>query len=249
MALLFDASSEDVDHGAGPQIDGNSPFTVGIWLNPSTVSASNRQVGGNTCSLSTNARLMTSASSGTGVMRILVPVAGGSTLREATSVTSTISASAWQFVVFKHDSGDTPMCRMYHGDLTTVVTEVSYSSNDNNSGTPRAADGNLIIGADPGNGIPFEGDIACVMVWPTTALTLAQIRQIQFLFYPQFSGCELFSHYGWNGTSGCVDWSGNGNNGTITGATVSDHVPILPAFYGGRSGLHEFRTLRRVMTT
>jgi len=61
------------------------------------------------------------------------------------------------------------------------------------------------------------------------ALSLGEIRSLQF--HPRvLSGCVLYSHYGFNGTGTQPDWSGKGNSGTVTGATVSNHVPLGSPF-------------------
>jgi hypothetical protein len=44
------------------------------------------------------------------------------------------------------------------------------------------------------------------------------------------AGCVGFWHLGANGVGTQPDWSGNANAGTVTGATVSDHVPLGPWF-------------------
>jgi hypothetical protein len=41
------------------------------------------------------------------------------------------------------------------------------------------------------------------------------------------STCKLWIECGYYGTGIHADWSGNGNNGTVTSATVADH-PALP---------------------
>ena len=63
-------------------------------------------------------------------------------------------------------------------------------------------------------------------------MPLAQMQALQFNLHPT-TNTLLLSHYGYNGTGTQPDWSGNGHNGTVTGATVADHVPMPPAFpYG-----------------
>ena len=64
-----------------------------------------------------------------------------------------------------------------------------------------------------------------VSAWPGVALTLAQIVAHQWSTVPKVAGNEVFSHFrageaaNWSGAAAAV-------NGTITGATGSDHVPL-----------------------
>ena len=61
--------------------------------------------------------------------------------------------------------------------------------------------------------------------WWNRILTAGEIHAQQF--HPhRTSGCLCIWLPGYNGTTNVPDWSGNANTGTITGATVSDQVPI-----------------------
>ena len=58
-----------------------------------------------------------------------------------------------------------------------------------------------------------------------TDLALAEIQRQQFRPHP-LASTLVFCMLGYAGTGTQPDWSGNGNNGTVTGATVADHVPL-----------------------
>ena len=223
MSLLFDNSAEQVAHSA-PQL--TDPFTVVSWVRPTNVDANLRHLGGQEQS-SGRIRFLTSDSSGAGRLRLTVNNSG--LLLDYVSVDSVLSVNAWQFIGYVCDIASAQDGKIYHGDLSTLVTEVSYAVETDAGGTFNATSGDMIFGRDSNASLPFLGDIAIVMVWPGTALTLGQIQAQQFR--PHITpGCEIFSHYGYNGVGAQPDWSGNGNSGTVTGATVSDHVPLGPPF-------------------
>lgn len=132
--------------------------------------------------------------------------------------------NAWKFIGAAYGAGGAGP-RIYHGNLTTVAVEASYSAQTDGSGAVSNGSGLAFIG---GNNNPFTaafiGRIGLVMVWDR-ALTLGEIKAQQFNPH-KTSGCILFTQYGFNGTSTQADWSGGANNGTVTGATQSSHVPL-----------------------
>lgn len=168
-------------------------------------------------------RLMGTHSSGSGVLQFGVPITPSGTAN-AVSNTGLVTANEWNFAAVKYDSSDSQDVRLYHGDLSTLVTEVTYASNVD--GTIQSDNASaFIIGRDVAGSLPFTGDIASILVFPNTALTLGQIRTLQYRPH-SIAGIELFVHYGFNGSGSQIDRSGQGNNGTVTGATVAPHVPI-----------------------
>jgi len=61
-------------------------------------------------------------------------------------------------------------------------------------------------------------------------LTLGELQQLQFapLGACNVTNTELLFEY--HGTGTQADYSGNGSNGTVTSATVADHVGLGPSF-------------------
>ena len=60
-------------------------------------------------------------------------------------------------------------------------------------------------------------------------LSLAEITQ-HWMRSQNHANSKVLMHVGYNGTGTQADWSGHGNSGTVTGATVSAHVPLGPQF-------------------
>jgi hypothetical protein len=75
---------------------------------------------------------------------------------------------------------------------------------------------------------PFLGKIAHVSRF-NRYLSVAEIHTMQFHRKPM-EGCVLFNEYGFNGTGAQVCFAGSALSGTVSGATLSDHVPIRPVF-------------------
>ena len=63
----------------------------------------------------------------------------------------------------------------------------------------------------------------------SSELTLNQIIAQQYRPHVR-SDSQVFMHLGFNGTGTQPDLTGKGNNGTVTGAVVADHVPLGPPF-------------------
>ena len=140
-------------------------------------------------------------------------------------------AAKWLFLAFAFDrTGADGDQKLLMGDLTTAATEPStYSTQTVGSGNFVAdASNSLIVGNQAAGNRGVEDSIASLHLC-NVLLTNAQIRAQQFRFRKLLSSVIL-CEYGWNGTNLQPDWSGNGNNGTVTGATVSDHVPLGPLF-------------------
>ena len=152
----------------------------------------------------------------------------------AAAASGTLTLNAWNYVAISYDESAGPL--LYFGNLTTIVAQPSYSAGPvvGSGATSSDAIGNLLIGArsfSQAAGSGFQGRIAFGGVW-NRVLSLGEIKEQQF--HPHVtSGCVLFSHLGYAGAvSTQPDWSGNGNAGTITGATQAAHVPLgLPFEY------------------
>jgi hypothetical protein len=139
----------------------------------------------------------------------------------------------WYFVALMVDTAlaANQQCNLYVGDLTTLATEVTYTKTGDGSGAfgdNSAVAETLANRLSPSSNRAFPGDIA-VAAHVNDALSLSQIQSLQF--NPRVvPNTDYFFHFGFNGTGTQADWSGNGNSGTVTGATVADHVPLPPPF-------------------
>lgn len=222
MALLFDAATERVDH---PTILLSSVCSVGGWIKPNNIDANFRHLAGQAAASASMYRFMSSNSGGAaGEARVTIPYS--TTLLDYFTDDSPIVVDAWNFLFFTVDASlsDGNRANIYVGSLTAAATEASLAAGITEpAGTIRAPTGDLRFGLDTNGSFAFEGDIAVVWAWPNTMLTLKQVVMHQWNTVPKIAGCEVFSHYqGGQAT----DWSGNGYNGVITGATQASHVPL-----------------------
>jgi hypothetical protein len=146
------------------------------------------------------------------------------------------SLNAWTFCAARYDTaasnGDQ---ELYVGNLTTPLAEPSaYAVQQVGSGTVTAdAGSDPRVGNNAADTGALQGDMAFFGLW-NRYLTYGEMLAQQWHPHPT-EGCVVFLMLGWNGTSTQPDWSGNLNNGTVTGATVAAHVP-LRALYGGFAG-------------
>lgn len=143
--------------------------------------------------------------------------------------TGTITVDTWQFIAFIDGDGTQP--RAWRGTLSALATETGYNGRVTGDGLPTDDSGNdLNIGSRVAGGAAANNCdwiIACAWVYDTI-LTEARIIAQQFMPYASVdpASCVLFENYGWNGVGTQPDWSGKGNNGVVTGATVASHVPL-----------------------
>lgn len=225
MALTFGALISDrVDHASDASLDDVDPFTCLMWIKPNTLSQDGR-------------RLFAKANGDDPSMAFLGN-SGNLILRWGRATTgldyrtndTPLSANVWQFLAFKIDTGaGGNQAGIWVGTLSALASESTYGTSTDGSGALDSnAANSFIVGNRPAANLAFEGDAAFVSFW-NVALSETQIHAQQFRPHVK-TGCVLFSHYGFNGTGTQPDWSGNGNSGAVTGATVADHVPLGPAF-------------------
>lgn len=138
--------------------------------------------------------------------------------------------SKWLFLVFCWDTaGASAAQRLLIGDVTTQPAEPSaYSSQAEGSGTTDNSVGHCEMGntATATWVREFHGRIQTAAIWNrilSSAEILSQWRQMKPL-----SGCLGFWVLGRNGVNSQFDYSGNGNAGTVTSATVGDDPSRLP---------------------
>ncbi len=227
MALLFDAVTEQV---AVPTLRMGDVNTIGALVYPTDETDANHHfafqksdVGGRRWMLGSDA-----GNGGGNAMRCRFNYDGDDLNYFTTD--DPLIIDQWQFVFFVSDAalGATDRAKFYWGDLDTAVTRDTNVTDSEPTGSPESTSEDLLFClTDFGPADPFIGRVACVWAWPGVALTLGQLQAIQHKTVPTVAGCEYFSH--WHAGQ-AADWSGQGNNGTITGATQVDHVPLGPQF-------------------
>lgn len=224
MALTFGgAISDRVDHGSAASLDDLDPYTYLLWVYPTTLTNNRGFVGkGNTTK---NFKL-----NGTGGNLQIVVARATTSTSYITNDTPLSTLNKWYCIATSFESAAAAgeVVNIYSGDLSTTVAERTYGTSTDGSGAVTTdASASLIVGNNA-SGTAFQGRIAVCLIW-NRKLTLGEIKDQQF--HPhKTSGCVLYSICGYNGTGTQADLSGSGNNGTVTGATQSDHVPLGPLF-------------------
>lgn len=137
----------------------------------------------------------------------------------------------WMFVAGSLDGGGTTFNQhLYVGDEITPLREpraymdrtVGDGTYTSNSGEPLIA-GNLALFSQT-----LDGYLAWAAMWDRP-LSYSELLAQQY--NPHLSpGCKLFCYYGEHGEGVQRDLSGNGNDGTVTGATK---IGARPAFLNG----------------
>jgi Concanavalin A-like lectin/glucanases superfamily len=133
-----------------------------------------------------------------------------------------LTANKWWYIAITYDESGAAgeVFNIYVGDLTTLATEATYSTVTNGSGaTTSDALGDLRIGNASSQVQAWPGPIG-PCAHSNRVESLAEIQAHQFEFRPS-AGCVGLWNLGDNGTGTQPDFSGNGNSGTVTGATLS----------------------------
>lgn len=213
------ASSDRVDCGNGSTLNDLTAFTVMQWAYPTAQTFNRRffdkdgkKIGGWDSADVSDIRLIVSRATTNG---------------DARTTGLNLALNTWHFVAFTYDETDGP--RVFGGRLDAAASEASYTTRTVGAGgTTADSTGNFVIGnrTTGASNVAFEGRFAWTAAW-NRRLTLAEIQAQQFRpFCKSSDGCVGFWHLGWAGTGIQPDLSGNGNNCTVTGATVADHAPL-----------------------
>ena len=218
-ALTFGAGTTDVaNHGSATSIDQVTTATQLMWIYPTTLT-SGRRLWEKHGSLGHFFALQ-------GTTGDLTFVWNGTSLTQYTTTSTPLATlNKWYFVASTYTSA-TGVAQIYTGTLTSAAVESAYQTTTAGSGPSDDSAGSLWVGnADAADTQRvFQGSIGSFMM-VNRVLTLGEIRSLQF--NPRVvNGTLVFTMYGFNGTGKQPDWSGNGNAGTVTGATVSANVPL-----------------------
>ena len=223
MSLSFTGGDTDnVNFGSGSSIDNLTAWTIILWLyfnatgTPSRVVAQKGSFGGG----NRNPDFYFDFAAATLSFNV-----DRATVDTSTVSSTTVPTGAWTCVAATYDGTDGG--RIFQGSLTALLTENSYTVNTVGSGA--IADNsaaNLFVGGDgSGSNNSFNGNVDSVAVF-NRRMALAELQSHQF--NPRVeNGCVLFTRLGFNGTGTQPDWSGNGNSGTVTGATAADPAPLM----------------------
>lgn len=227
MALnLNNAASDRVAVTSAASIEELDPFTVWGWFYVLGKTSSDRL-----WSKAQTANAKEILMSGTsGDLQVVVGRATAFT-SFVTNDTPLATNNKWYFIAVTFNSGNAAgeAVQLYVGDLTASCAERTYGASTNGTGAVRSDTGNpLYLGNSAALTRSFPGHIGPIGI-VNRELTLAECISLQW--NPRVVvGTVGFWQLGWNGTSSQPDWSGNGNAGTVTGATQVAHVPLGPPF-------------------
>lgn len=230
MSLVFAGGTDKVSVAAASSINGLTTCTLVVWVYPTTLTNQIRifQKGLNP----SHKIIFLNGTGGNVEIDFGRGTSGAGNVGVYISNNTPMSSvNKWYFVAGVWDAGGGAgnIMHLYIGDLTTAPTEVTYGTKTDGVGSsPSDSSNNLIIGNHESSSLGWQGRIAPVLFWNRT-LSLAEIRA-QWARRCITSGCVLYHELGWNGTGTQMDWSGNGNSGTVTGATVGAHSPSGPQF-------------------
>lgn len=228
MALHFaDSSTDRVECGNSSELNDIAAGTIIVWHLPD--GQGNDE--GWAAKISGGDGWDWSAPADTDAMRFILRRIGGNINVNSTNSTQVIATGVWNYNAVAWDiNGADADQKLFYGRLNVAVTEAdNYTFQSVGSGAvySDAASNFTIANIPGGGGASFDGKIALLAVWDKQ-LTLAQIEAQRHMLDKaiESANCVGFWNLGLYGTGVQPDWSGNGNNGTVTGATVSPHVPL-----------------------
>ena len=234
MSLTFGgATSDRVDCGSGSSLDDltTAGFTVWAWVYR-TGTGANQEMVTKDGSFPSGWDFAVTNDTAEGELQLFV----GYNATQASYVTNSsnvIAANTWTFVAGTFDPAANPQIRLYLGTLSSLAAESSgYSTATNGVGTIGSdASANLYIGnLQRATTLAFKGRMGPVGV-VNRALSAGELQSLQY--NPRMlAGTVGLWMLGDNGTGTQPDYSGNGNSGTVTGATQSDNPPLRR--WGGR---------------
>lgn len=212
MALDCDGTDDEIDHGDIPGIDGGTLLTAMGWffidtleLNGGLLVKGDKVGGGFAFEMK-----MTSPTS---TLQVRIGTGGSG------AVASQVVASAWAHFGFVYNGGgaaNADRLKMYKNGV-----ELSITFSGTIPATMPAPDPSVFFTMrDVASTIFTDGKAALVRAW-TAALTADEIAQEFNSVSPaRTANLVLLSPYD-DGTK-AVDYSGNGNHGTVTGALAAD---------------------------
>lgn len=203
---------------------GSGDFSFCAWVYGTTFTSA-RRVMQHFPVINSTARQITLSGTG-GAVQVINPHT--TDIDDYTTNTNPLVLNTWNFIGVTADPAGAANehINIYIGSLTAVATECGYGSITDGAAAADTltAVGPVIGNRNPSNNRAWQGRIAMASYWDRV-LTISEIRQQQFRPQKE-SGCVMLHHYGFNNGGSEIDYSGEFNAGTITGATVAPHAPI-----------------------
>ena len=222
MSLIFaDASNDHVDHGSDTSIDDLQTWTK-IFLIDFAAWTQYRKIFQKGRAGNADKRVELGSTEGD----LSIIVRRGGVNDSATPSTSLTAAGGWQWLAITYDIAATS------GQRITAFSAANFDSpfvqdGQGGVGTGAVVDASQTLRVGSNNdGTGPNARIAFFGQW-NRVLTLGELKAQQFRPHVT-GGCVTFTRYGFNGTGTQADWSGNGNSGAVTSATVGDSAPLPP---------------------
>lgn len=213
------ATSHVANYGSGTSVDNLDPMTFIAWIYPTTFT-NGRVIGRKAGAQQKFIRL-----EGTGGR--LNATAARSVTGADFITTSSMTLNTWNLIVWQWDSSASvggKTMHIYTATGTVAVAEMPYiGGGTNGSGTHDDASSDLTVGNNVAATQSFQGQIGPFAYMPKL-LTVAEMEEWRRTTVLLSSG-GVQVHQGFNGVSTQYDETGNGNNGTVTGAVASLNGP------------------------
>lgn len=221
LANTDNASGNYVEIAAASSINSPTSGTFLFWVYPTSVANAARNFVGKTL-VDGGYEIFKRGTNGT-ILRLAMD--RGTTAFACDTVASTLTVDTWQFFAVVFDLATSGNNKWYRGTLTSGAADVTGTVTLGSGAQVSDAAVNLRLLANAAGSGGWPGSLATYQFFPNVLLTLAQCQSLQWR--PRMvAGCTLYMQLGFNGPTVQADWSGNLNNGTITGVTEAAHVPI-----------------------
>ena len=223
MSLDFTGNGRNVNIGSAAGIDDMDPVTFMAWVFCTDITRTinyicNKAVGAATLGIEC---IVTSAG-GNGRVQAR---RGRATSPAVARTSTTIAQDAWAFIAATYNLAGSPICRVFLGNETTLATEAAYAiQNDGAGATNSDASANMWIGNSSSATTAYFSGLIYDYTFIKAIASLNQIRNWQRR--PRnLASVEVEMFLGLHGTGTQPDLSGNGHNGTVTGATQNTTRP------------------------
>ena len=218
MSRSFDKIDDVIDCGSGSSLDNLGPLTYILSVNP--LSAGENNVG----RFLDKANILFTIRTGavpTSTLALLFEVVGSTTLDRLT-LDDFVILNEWHSyaVTWTGSMTDATTVKMYRDE----VEASSYAVTANGATRTSDAASSQLIGANAAGSATTDGLIAYVHIF-NRVLDINEMRQIRR--FPGSITRGLVGFWPFWGGSPEPDYSGNKNNGTVTGALLSTNNPPI----------------------
>ena len=206
--MSFDGNDDYVEFANISLVDSG---TWSCWINPTSFNSTSQHIITKYAAASTQRELVIEFDNSVLKANIYNP---GQFWHTASSSQS-VSLNTWSYVTTTYNKNDSPSLKLFLNGVL-VGSDDSFHGSINSGSIP------LTIST---SSYPFHGNIDYLEVW-NSSLSVTEIQQ--YMSSP-LTGNEpgLVGYWNFNEGSGntVTDLSGNGNDGTINGATWSNNTP------------------------